>query len=57
MMMAFFFGFDLTLRPHTYHGWIYNFFFRFIEWSEGTIVTGSVNRLYIVMVWLNLRRK
>ena len=56
-MMAFFFGFDLTLRPHTYHGWIYNFFFRFIEWSEGTIVTGSVNRLYIVMVWLNLRRK
>ena len=37
----FFFGFDLTLRPHTYHGWIYSFFFRFIEWSKGTIVTGS----------------
>jgi hypothetical protein len=37
----FFSGFSalhLTLRPHTFHGWIYTFFFSY----EGRIVTRSL---------------
>lgn len=43
----------LNLRLHTYHGWIYIYFFCCIERSEGTIATRYRNRLYIVMVWLH----